>query len=735
MPDLKAAADFIAALTGTPDSPVSFQTFDDRSTKRPELARVLNGTLTEHAAKLEALNAKGAGVFITVNQTDLHGRREENIVALRALFVDSDHGELPPCIPMPDPSIVVRSAHGPHIYWLLEQGAPLDAFTDAQRRLASALGTDPKIKDLPRVMRLPGFDHNKAAPTPVITEECHPERRFAFWELLRGLPVTQTPAKPAAPDWKPPRAPGGGVLRRAVVWMAKRDNVAKGDRNNVAFTTACNLVEFGLTDNEAYELLEDWNKGNSPPLEDAELKAVWGSASKHATPGSKPERPTVVHHHEGPIPPEPPDAPPPATATRGEIGPNDLAMLLMRDEHIVCDTNDNLYHYTGTYWRAITSGGLRAMLLPYEEIEDTNTKRRTEAMNYVMDATRRKTLIEWNKISPSEVPFRNGMLDFITGSIETHRPEDFLDRVMPHDYTPGARSPLWQQLLGDWFGDDPDYRQKVDALQEFFGYVLMQHARYKKALVLYGESDTGKSQVAQVLRLMVGDHNVCQIGIDRMNDPKQLAPIQGKMLNLVTELPEDSLVADGGFKQLVSTQEPVQIDEKYKAQITYVPTAKHVFATNNLPDINDKTRATYNRLLVVRFNYVIPRDKQDKDLMDKLAAELAGITNWALEGAQRLTVNSGEFTRIPESESLIEEYRLEQNPMQMFVDDRLERHPASRIEFKRFCDIFNLWNPGGRKWSSRAIGKALTAVGLRRMQIHGTRFVVGATLKEELVQN
>ena len=49
------------------------------------------------------------------------------------------------------------------------------------------------------------------------------------------------------------------------------------------------------------------------------------------------------------------------------------------------------------------------------------------------------------------------------------------------------------------------------------------------SMLLYGDSDTGKSQVAQVLRLMVGDRNTCQIGIDRMDDPKQLAPIVGKM--------------------------------------------------------------------------------------------------------------------------------------------------------------------------------------------------------------
>jgi len=127
----------------------------------------MQGTLDKCAKELTLLNQIGAGVFITVNKTDGSGKRKaENITDVRALFVDSDTGDLPP-LELP-PSIIVQSRNGQHGYWLLPSGEPLDSFTSAQKALVHHLGTDPAIHDLPRVMRLPGFIHMKDPNAPFL---------------------------------------------------------------------------------------------------------------------------------------------------------------------------------------------------------------------------------------------------------------------------------------------------------------------------------------------------------------------------------------------------------------------------------------------------------------------------------------------------------------------------------------------------------------------------------------
>jgi hypothetical protein len=167
--DIGGAGRFLRVLA--PDAADHcFQVFDDTG-QDPSRARTLYGPLDLLARKLAQQNRHGCGVFVCVNEV-LPGRRRlaENIVRVRALFADADVPErlheveaaiqrlgLPP-------SIVVESSPGKrHFYWRIDN-CPLEAFAGAQKALAAALGTDPAVCDLPRVMRLPGFWHRKGKP-------------------------------------------------------------------------------------------------------------------------------------------------------------------------------------------------------------------------------------------------------------------------------------------------------------------------------------------------------------------------------------------------------------------------------------------------------------------------------------------------------------------------------------------------------------------------------------------
>lgn len=186
-PDLDEAESFLRTLAG--EEGCTFQTFADDKAKGGNLARILHAAgadpLAEgRAATLTSLNASGAGVFVVVNATDGRGRKAENITSVRALFADFDDAN-----PQRNfealglaPSIIVESSPGKHhAYWLTDPAAPWPPaqFEEAQRRIAAAFGTDPKVHDLPRVMRLPGFFHRKAAPFLVRTVRATGQRYTA----------------------------------------------------------------------------------------------------------------------------------------------------------------------------------------------------------------------------------------------------------------------------------------------------------------------------------------------------------------------------------------------------------------------------------------------------------------------------------------------------------------------------------------------------------------------------
>jgi putative DNA primase/helicase len=164
--DFEQACKFLAALAPG-ETNFTFQTFDDSEAKRPEMARVMHGPLTVNFAGLSRLSAHGAGVFVTVNRTDLRGRREANIVGVRALFADLDGPPLSVLkrLGLPPHIVVISSPERFHAYWRVERVGTTE-FAGLQERLAALFGGDPSVCDLPRVMRLPGFPHQKNPANP-----------------------------------------------------------------------------------------------------------------------------------------------------------------------------------------------------------------------------------------------------------------------------------------------------------------------------------------------------------------------------------------------------------------------------------------------------------------------------------------------------------------------------------------------------------------------------------------
>ena len=72
----------------------------------------------DRLADIEALHARGAGVFITVNETDQKGRRRSSIQKVRAVWCDLDDKDRAPGVEVDlqqlalPPTIVTRSARG-----------------------------------------------------------------------------------------------------------------------------------------------------------------------------------------------------------------------------------------------------------------------------------------------------------------------------------------------------------------------------------------------------------------------------------------------------------------------------------------------------------------------------------------------------------------------------------------------------------------------------------------------
>src|SRR6516225_9518880 len=93
---------------------------------------VISGTIEECWPLQVALNEQGAGVFVTINETNLAGRKAKDIIRIRAAFADLDGAPIEPVlhdtvVPRPH-AIVETSPYKWHCYWLLD-GLDLTQFT------------------------------------------------------------------------------------------------------------------------------------------------------------------------------------------------------------------------------------------------------------------------------------------------------------------------------------------------------------------------------------------------------------------------------------------------------------------------------------------------------------------------------------------------------------------------------------------------------------------------------
>jgi len=205
---------------------------------------------------LEGLNEQGAGVFLTINETDGKGRKATNIKKVRAVFADLDGAPLKPVLEY-SPSMVVESSPGRyHAYWLTDD-VPLDEFRSLQKSIIVKFGSDIKVHDLPRVMRVPGYHWNKEDPgfmTRIISTN---GRKYSFDELKVMFPP---------------------VIQQQSRTFTDTKGAEKGHRNAQLCSVIGGLKKMGRTDDQIRDAAYKFGKDCTPPMGRNDLEPVLKSA-------------------------------------------------------------------------------------------------------------------------------------------------------------------------------------------------------------------------------------------------------------------------------------------------------------------------------------------------------------------------------------------------------------------------------------------------------------------------
>ena len=282
-----------------------------------------------------------------------------------------------------------------------------------------------------------------------------------------------------------------------------------------------------------------------------------------------------------------------------------------------------------------------------------------------------KTYVDRPAEASSRIALKNGLLDVQTGLVTIFTPSEFITTRIPVAYDQGAQCPKTIKFLADVVGLD-----QVPLIQEWFGYCLFPKMPFHKALLLVGEGANGKSTLLELLRRFLGAENISTTPLQALMENRfATAQLHGKLANICADLTDKPLTKTGLFK-LLTGNDPITAEQKFKQPFTFVNHAKLTFSANKVPETSDDTPAFFRRWIIVTCGSVFSGEKCDPKILDKVATpeELSGLLNWSMDGLKRL-LERGSFSQTESMEDQRSQYIRKSNSARAFIEEMLAYSP------------------------------------------------------------
>jgi putative DNA primase/helicase len=216
-----------------------------------------------------------------------------------------------------------------------------------------------------------------------------------------------------------------------------------------------------------------------------------------------------------------------------------------------------------------------------------------------------------------------------------HARLDRITRISPVGYDKEATCPLFRAFLDEIMPD----REVQDWLQRWFGYGLTGDYSEHKFAVHYGEGANGKGTLTKTMQWVLGDYGaVVQFqsfiaaGQKSGGEPSpDLAKLTGVRGVFASEGKKGGRLDDGLIKQL-SGGDPATVRKLHGDFFDLAPSFKINLIANNKPVVRDETHGMWRRVVLIPYLVIVPDDRVDKTLGERLKAEGPGILNWCLDG-------------------------------------------------------------------------------------------------------
>ncbi|HDI8005389.1 TPA: DNA primase [Escherichia coli] len=335
-------------------------------------------------------------------------------------------------------------------------------------------------------------------------------------------------------------------------------------------------------------------------------------------------------------------------AQLSQMADSERAQLLAdRFDGVCVHPESEIVHvWRGGVWCPVSTMELsREMVAIYSEHRATFSKR---VINNAVEAL--KVIAEpMGEPTSDLLPFANGALDLKTGEFSPHTPENWITTHNGIEYTPPApgenirdNAPNFHKWLEHAAGKDPRKMMRICAALYM---IIANRYDWQMFIEATGDGGSGKSTFTHIASLLAGKQNTVSAEMTSLDDAGGRAQVVGSRLIVLADQPK--YTGEGTGIKKITGGDPVEINPKYEKRFTAVIRAV-VLATNNNPMIfTERAGGVARRRVIFRFDNIVSEAEKDRELPEKIAAEIPVII-------RRLLAN---FTNPEKARALLIEQR------------------------------------------------------------------------------
>ncbi|MEO7032728.1 MAG: phage/plasmid primase, P4 family [Polyangiaceae bacterium] len=294
---------------------------------------------------------------------------------------------------------------------------------------------------------------------------------------------------------------------------------------------------------------------------------------------------------------------------------------------------------------------------------------------------------------PWKLNVLNGTLDLRTGKLGPHRRQDLITRLAPVEYSSDAQCDLWDRFLSEATGGDAELARY---LQRAVGYALQGTATERAFFFLLGPPGTAKSTFIDAVAAALGDYHQAA-NFETWLKQTNVGGNRGDLTRLASARLVTSVEVRKGAKfdealiKAVTGGDEITAAAKFEAEVTFRPAFALWLAANDAPDIRDDDEGAWARVRRIPFEHIIPAEKQDRTLKQKLTAPevRAAVLAWAVRGCLDWQANGLGTAKAIELST--EAYRQDMDRVAGFFEDCCEFGSYARVQRTALRRAYEDW--------------------------------------------